>query len=97
MDAATLLTADQRYESGDVVPPKIRDHVTELERAGFVNRDGKGCHRNYAHPKVARPITKADALGRRRATVSPQALGTLADTVKESDRFAPNGAKQCWD
>ncbi len=45
------------------MPPKIRDLVNELERAGFANRGGKGSHRNYAHPKVSRPITIAGALG----------------------------------
>jgi predicted RNA binding protein YcfA (HicA-like mRNA interferase family) len=37
--------------------------LDQLERAGFVNRGGKGSHRNYAHPKVAKPITVAGALG----------------------------------
>jgi predicted RNA binding protein YcfA (HicA-like mRNA interferase family) len=45
------------------VPPKVRDLVSELERAGFVNRGGRGSHRNYVHPKVARPITISGALG----------------------------------
>jgi predicted RNA binding protein YcfA (HicA-like mRNA interferase family) len=39
------------------VPPKIRELITQLESAGFVDRGGKGSHRNYVHPKVARPIT----------------------------------------
>jgi predicted RNA binding protein YcfA (HicA-like mRNA interferase family) len=39
------------------VPPKIRELVTELERAGFVNRGGKGSHRNFVHPKLAKPLT----------------------------------------
>ncbi|MBK8742062.1 MAG: type II toxin-antitoxin system HicA family toxin [Betaproteobacteria bacterium] len=39
------------------MPPKIRELVTELERAGFVDRSGKGSHRNFVHPKVSRPIT----------------------------------------
>ena len=26
---------------------KIRDLISELERAGFINRGGKGSHRNY--------------------------------------------------
>lgn len=39
------------------MPPKIRDLIAELERAGFVDRGGKGSHRNLVHPKVARPIT----------------------------------------
>jgi predicted RNA binding protein YcfA (HicA-like mRNA interferase family) len=45
------------------MPPKVRDLVNELERAGFVNRGGKGSHRNYVHPKVASPITIAGGLG----------------------------------
>jgi predicted RNA binding protein YcfA (HicA-like mRNA interferase family) len=45
------------------VPPKVRDLVVELERAGFVNRGGKGSHRNFVHPKVAKPITIAGGLG----------------------------------
>jgi predicted RNA binding protein YcfA (HicA-like mRNA interferase family) len=39
------------------VPPKIRELIAELERAGFVDRGGKGSHRNFVHPKVARPLT----------------------------------------
>jgi predicted RNA binding protein YcfA (HicA-like mRNA interferase family) len=39
------------------VPPKIRELIAQLESAGFVDRGGKGSHRNYVHPKVARPIT----------------------------------------
>ena len=33
---------------------KIRDLMSDLERAGFVNRGGKGSHRNYLHPKGVR-------------------------------------------
>jgi predicted RNA binding protein YcfA (HicA-like mRNA interferase family) len=39
------------------VPPKIRELIAQLESAGFADRGGKGSHRNYIHPKVARPIT----------------------------------------
>ncbi len=39
------------------MPPKVRDLISELERAGFVNRGGKGSHRNFVHPKVAKPVT----------------------------------------
>jgi predicted RNA binding protein YcfA (HicA-like mRNA interferase family) len=31
------------------VPRKIRDLIRELERAGFVNRGGRGSHRNFEH------------------------------------------------
>jgi len=45
------------------VPPKVRELVSDLERAGFVNRGGKGSHRNFVHPKVPRPITVSGAPG----------------------------------
>ncbi|MGQ0547669.1 MAG: type II toxin-antitoxin system HicA family toxin [Betaproteobacteria bacterium] len=45
------------------MPPKIRELAAELERAGFVDRGGKGSHRNFVHPKVSRPITISGASG----------------------------------
>ena len=36
---------------------KIRELIKKLERAGFVDRGGKGSHRNFVHPKVAKPVT----------------------------------------
>ena len=32
------------------MPRKVRQLIAELERAGFVNRGGKGSHRNFIHP-----------------------------------------------
>lgn len=36
------------------MPRKIRELIRDLERAGFVNRGGKGSHRNYLHPRGVR-------------------------------------------
>lgn len=36
------------------MPRKIRALLRDLEQAGFVNRGGKGSHRNYEHPKGVR-------------------------------------------
>ena len=33
---------------------KIRELLRDLERAGFVNRGGKGSHRNFVHPNGSR-------------------------------------------
>ncbi len=38
------------------MPPKVRELIAELERAGFVDRGGKGSHRNFIHPKVPSPV-----------------------------------------
>ena len=32
------------------MPKKVRELMTMLEKAGFVNRGGKGGHKNYIHP-----------------------------------------------
>jgi len=45
------------------MPPKVRDLVRQLERAGFHERGGKGSHRNYVHPRVSKPITISGKLG----------------------------------
>ena len=45
------------------MPRKIRELISDLEAAGFTNRGGKGGHRNFVHPKVAKPITIAGNLG----------------------------------
>lgn len=44
------------------MPPKVKQLISDLERAGFVNRGGKGSHRNYEHPK-GRRITISGQLG----------------------------------
>ncbi len=32
------------------MPRKIRQLIADLERAGFIDRGGKGSHRNFLHP-----------------------------------------------
>ena len=38
------------------MPPKVRELIGDLTKAGFVDRGGKGSHRNFVHPKVAKPV-----------------------------------------
>jgi predicted RNA binding protein YcfA (HicA-like mRNA interferase family) len=45
------------------MPPKIRELVADLEKAGFINRGGKGSHRNFVHPRVVEPVTLSGKLG----------------------------------
>lgn len=44
------------------MPRKLRELVTELLRAGFVDRGGKGSHRNFLHPAGVR-ITLSGRVG----------------------------------
>jgi predicted RNA binding protein YcfA (HicA-like mRNA interferase family) len=36
------------------MPRKIRELIRDLEQAGFINRGGKGSHRNFEHPSGIR-------------------------------------------
>ena len=45
------------------MPPKVRELIADLERAGFVDRGGKGSHRNFVHPKVTKLVTVSGAPG----------------------------------
>ena len=45
------------------MPPKLREIIKEREKAGFINRGGKGDHRNFVHQKVAKPITISGKVG----------------------------------
>lgn len=45
------------------MPPKIRELVEDLRHAGFLDKGGKGGHRNFVHPQVGRPVTVSGALG----------------------------------
>jgi predicted RNA binding protein YcfA (HicA-like mRNA interferase family) len=45
------------------MPPKIRDLIAELTRAGFHNRGRKGSHSNYMHPAVSTPVVISGKLG----------------------------------
>ena len=38
------------------MPPKIRELISLLEAAGFVDRCGKGSHRNFLHPNLRRTV-----------------------------------------
>jgi predicted RNA binding protein YcfA (HicA-like mRNA interferase family) len=37
--------------------------IRDLEKAGFVNRGGKGSHRKFTHPKVQKPVVITGNLG----------------------------------
>ena len=44
------------------MPRKIRELIRDLERASFINRGGRGDHRNFEHTKGMR-VTPSGQLG----------------------------------
>lgn len=45
------------------MPRKIKALLEELEAAGFVDRGGKGSHRNFVHPRVVKVVTLSGKSG----------------------------------
>lgn len=45
------------------MPRKVRDLIMELKNAGFIDRGGKGSHRNFTHPNVRKPVTVSGKMG----------------------------------
>jgi len=45
------------------LPRKVRELIGDLEKAGFIDRGGKGGHRNFLHPKVRKPVTVSGNMG----------------------------------
>ena len=43
------------------MPRKIRELIRDLTEAGFVNRGGKGSHRNFSHPRGAKITLRGNA------------------------------------
>ena len=43
------------------MPRKVRQLIADLEKVGFVNRGGKGSHRNFTHPKGLRVTISGSA------------------------------------
>ena len=61
---------------------KIRALMSDLESAGFVNRGGKGGHRNYRHPKGVR-VTLS---GKPNHDAKPYQEKEVAKAIEESQQ-----------
>ena len=65
------------------MPRKVKDLIRNLEAAGFVNRGGKGSHRNFVHPKVARPVTLSGNPGDDAKTYQERAVQAAIEEAKK--------------
>jgi predicted RNA binding protein YcfA (HicA-like mRNA interferase family) len=64
------------------MPKKIRDLIRELAMAGFVDRGGKGSHRNFMHPSGA-GLTIS---GRKGDDAKPYQLKLVKEKIEESKK-----------
>ena len=65
------------------MPRKIRQLIADLEQSGFINRGGKGSHRNFTHPKGAR-VTLSGGSGDDAKHYQERDVKRALATVKES-------------
>ena len=45
------------------MPQKVRELIRQMEAAGFVDRGGKGSHRNFTHPRCPYAVTISGQVG----------------------------------
>jgi predicted RNA binding protein YcfA (HicA-like mRNA interferase family) len=64
------------------MPRKIRQLIADLEKAGFVNRGGKGSHRNFTHPK-GRRVTVSGHVGGDAKHYQEREVRRALDALKE--------------
>ena len=79
------------------MPPKIPELMADRERAGFVDRSGKGSHRNFVHPKVARPVTVSGNSGEDAKQYQTRAVRLAMEESRNSGetiRHPRSGAKE---
>ena len=50
MSEIPILTFWYHIDTTLIMLRKIRHLIKDLEKAGFINRKGKGSHRNFIHP-----------------------------------------------
>lgn len=67
------------------MPRKIKQLIRELEKNGFVNRGGKGSHRNFTHPNGVK-ITLSGALGGDAKLYQEKAVKTAIREAKHEKR-----------
>jgi predicted RNA binding protein YcfA (HicA-like mRNA interferase family) len=63
------------------MPRKVRDLIADLKNAGFVDRGGKGSHRNFVHIQGIR-ITISGGLGDDAKPYQEKALRQALEQVK---------------
>ena len=64
------------------MPRKVRQLIAELTRAGFIDRGGKGSHRNFTHPKGVR-VTLSGGSGNNSKHYQERDVRRALDAVKE--------------
>jgi predicted RNA binding protein YcfA (HicA-like mRNA interferase family) len=63
------------------MPRTVRQLIADLEKVGFVNRGGKGSHRNFTHPQGVR-VTISGGVGDDARHYQERAVRRALNSVK---------------
>ena len=64
------------------MPPKVKQLIKKLEKAGFVGQSGKGSHRKFKHPKGQVVIIS----GKTGSDAKPYQIKETDNKIKESEQ-----------
>ncbi len=64
------------------MPRKIRELIRDLERAGFIDRGGKGNHRNYEHPRGMRVVVSGNPGDDARPYQEKEVIRNIEESLK---------------
>ena len=64
------------------MPRKVRQLIADVEKAGFVNRGGRGSHRNFTHPRGLR-VTISGGTGDDAKHYQERDVRRVLDAVKK--------------
>ena len=65
------------------MPPKVRELIADLERAGFIMDSGKGSHRKFMHSKVTDTVVVSGKTG---DDAKPYQIRQIKRAIEESKR-----------
>jgi predicted RNA binding protein YcfA (HicA-like mRNA interferase family) len=65
------------------MPRKIRELIQDLIKAGFIDRGGKGSHRNFTHTGCSRPVLISGKTGDDAKSYQEKAVKQALKEVKE--------------
>ena len=65
------------------MPPKVRELIADLERSGFAQSSGKGSHRKFRHPKVAKTVVISGNAGE---DAKPYQVKNVQRAIEESEQ-----------
>ncbi len=65
------------------MPRKVRELISDLKKAGFADRGGKGSHRNFMHPSCPFVVTISGKEGHDARVYQEKAVKRALEEVKK--------------